>query len=89
MLGGNRQILARFADYRRVLASVSMSRADSLDKVVRALNQLRQLSDDLEAFRRRVATGTADNSIPIEAHLESLKMGIRRLGQFKHGVAEQ
>lgn len=68
---------------------MSSSSADSLRTVILAVYRLHQLSDDLESLRLRVATGDADSGIPIDAHLDTLKMAIRHLSEFKRAVAEQ
>lgn len=71
--------------------AVSAARADALILVIRGLSQMHQLSNDLEEFRRRMATSTHndDNRIPLEAHLESLQKGILRLGDFRKRGAER
>lgn len=83
--------MAEFAEHRRLLVSISLARKEALLLVAKALDQMSQLSSDLEDYRNKVAVPIRDNQllIPLEAHLEGLKTGILRLGEFRKRSAKR
>lgn len=91
MLGGNRRQVAQFARHAQLLGNISAYRAKALLVVNTTIHQLRQLRADLAEFRTLVATPGLDNreSISLEAHLRSIKMGVQRLGEFRQRGAEK
>lgn len=81
-----------------LLSSLSAYRKLARDRVTLTISSLVQLSEDLEDLRERVARpalvgveGNPDDTIaggiPLEVHVESIRKGVLRLGEFrKRGV---
>lgn len=82
----HRRQLAVYNENRDLLAEMSRHRGKAREQVSLTIRQLTKLSDDLEDLRKRVrkpvATG-ADTVLPLEAHLESVRRGVERLGTAK------
>lgn len=86
ILGRNRNEVALFKHHHNLLAQMSNYRAVARDKVKATMEQLIKLSEDLSDLRDRAAFPAligADSTIPLEVHLESLRLGVKRLGVFK------
>lgn len=88
VLGGNRRILAELAAHQELLQSISDARANALITVTKALHQLEQLSADLESFRKGMVI-PENAAIPLEVHLESIKLGVTRLADFRKRVGDR
>ena len=86
MLGQNRNEVALFKHHRDLLAQMSRYRAVARDRVKLTIAHLTKLSEDLSQLRDRAAlpvrTG-ADSTVPLEAQLESLRLGLKSLEAFK------
>lgn len=91
VLGGNRRQVAQFARHSQLLANISGYRSKALVIVNTTIHQLRQLRADLAEFRTLVATPglISRETISIEAHLRTIKMGVERLGEFRQRGAER
>lgn len=92
MLGGNRREVALFKYHRELLAQMSTNRGFARDRVNAAIQQLTKLIEDLSELRDRAAHPVlvgADTVIPLEVHLESLRLGVNRLETFKHKTIDR
>lgn len=91
ILGGNRRQVAQFARHGLLLANISGYRTKALVIVNTTIHQLRQLRADLAEFRTLVASPglISRETITIDAHLRSIKMGVQRLGEFHQSGVEQ
>jgi hypothetical protein len=80
ILGGNRKQLRGFNEHLELLQGLGVYRMQALQRVVDALEHLRVLSDDMEELRERVtAPRLGGESIPVEVHLGSIRIGMERL----------
>jgi hypothetical protein len=92
ILGQNRNEVALFKHHRDLLAQMSKYRAVARNKVKATMEQLIKLSEDLSNLRDRAAFPAligADSIMPLEVHLESLRLGVKRLGAFKQKGIER
>ncbi|KAF9068971.1 hypothetical protein BDP27DRAFT_1326218 [Rhodocollybia butyracea] len=79
-LGGNKRTLKGYDDHLTLLRGLSEYRKQALAHVVSALQTLRALSDDMEDMRERVSEPElAGSHIPVEVHMNSIQLGLRRL----------
>jgi len=95
-LGGNRAKLSVFAAHRTLLGNVSRFRKTALMRVSATMLQLRQLSTDLDELRDRVTAPSimgeqadGEGGIPIEVHIESIRKGVERLGEYRKRSIER
>jgi hypothetical protein len=91
-LGGNRREVALFKYHRDLLAQMSTNRAFARGRVNAAIQQLTKLIEDLSELRDRAAHPVlvgADTVIPLEVHLESLRLGVNRLETFKRKTIDR
>ncbi|KDQ19132.1 hypothetical protein BOTBODRAFT_103313 [Botryobasidium botryosum FD-172 SS1] len=95
-LGGNRAKLSVFAAHRTLLGNVSRFRKTALMRVSATILQLRQLSTDLDDLRDRVTApsimgeqANGEGGIPIEVHIESIRKGVERLGEYRKRSIER
>jgi len=94
-LGGNRRKLSVFASHLTLLANVAHYRRTALLRVSATMLQLRQLSTDLDDIRDRVAAPSLvgeqedEGGIPIEVHIESIRKGVERLGEYRKRSIER
>ena len=92
ILGRNRNEVALFKQHRDLLAQMSKYRAAARDRVKATMEHLIKLSEDLSELRDRAALPAlvgADSIIPLEVHLESLRLGMKRLDAFKQKTIDR
>ncbi|KAJ6623975.1 hypothetical protein B0H10DRAFT_2008034 [Mycena sp. CBHHK59/15] len=79
-VGGNRRKLRGYEQHLRLLKGLTEYRKRALVHVVSALQTLRQMSEDIENLRERVAAPELTGSrIPVEVHIKSIQSGLERL----------
>ena len=82
-IGGNRKTLQGFDHHLNLLKGLSDYRKQALIHVVATLQTLRAMSEDMTDMRERVAAPQlVGESVPVEVHMKSIKMGLER---FREG----
>jgi len=82
-LGGNKKMKKTFENHLELLRGLGEYRRQALAHVVAALQTLRGMSEDMEDIRERVAAPNLLDSIPVEVHLKSIKMGLERMSESR------
>ncbi|KDQ19134.1 hypothetical protein BOTBODRAFT_171079 [Botryobasidium botryosum FD-172 SS1] len=92
-LGGNKREIAAFASHLSLLGQVSQYRMDAHLRVTATIFELRRLSNELAQLRDRVTNpllGPDDkHGYAIEAQMESIRVGVKRLDEFRKRGAER
>ncbi|KAJ3869156.1 hypothetical protein EV359DRAFT_76988 [Lentinula novae-zelandiae] len=79
-LGRNKRTLRGYDDHLKLLNGLGEYRKQALVHVVSSLQTLRALSDDMEDIRERVSEPElASSHIPVEVHMNSIRIGLQRL----------
>ncbi|KAF8056071.1 hypothetical protein FPV67DRAFT_1376586, partial [Lyophyllum atratum] len=79
-LGGNKKKLHNYQGHLELLKNLGLYRKRALAHVVGALQSLTAITSDMEEMRERVAAPElAGSHIPVEVHMNSIKVGIERL----------
>ena len=82
VLGGNRDKLENFASHQSMLSDIDSYRKQARAHVSSTLTYLLELSADLDNLRDRISRPALindDTFIPIEVHLDTIRMGVQRL----------
>ncbi|KAL0062496.1 hypothetical protein AAF712_010629 [Marasmius tenuissimus] len=88
--GGNRRLIRTYDENLALLRDLSTYRRRALLHVVRSLQILRTLSDEMEDLKERVSVpAMAGDKIPIEVHLKSISTGLERLRVSKLEAKER
>jgi len=82
MLGGNRAILESFKYQGSLLAEIGSYRKQARAHVSSTLTYLLELSADLDVLRDNISRPVLfndDTVMPLEYHLDTIRMGVQRL----------
>lgn len=80
-LGGNRQLLIQFTQYRRLSQSLFAAKAEALDKVLTAAHELRHLWGDLNEFHENLTIPVLQlNDGILEEYMGSIVLYLTSLG---------
>ncbi|KAK0278741.1 hypothetical protein LTR35_009005 [Friedmanniomyces endolithicus] len=81
-LGGNRNTVAKLAQQSELLKEVGAYRRLAWAHVTTTIVRLQAIRDTLEDLRERVALPeVVGEKVPLEVHIESIRLGIERLEQ--------
>ena len=90
ILGGNRREVAHLEGRLTVLRDVGQYRTRALAHIVAALQTLQGMSKEVEDLRERVAAPeVVGEKIPIEVHMNSIRVGLDRLSEKRVRVRQQ
>ncbi|KAF7986413.1 hypothetical protein HWV62_31143 [Athelia sp. TMB] len=89
-LGGNRAVIRGQGDHRELLRGLGDYRRRALVQVVATLTTLETMSEDMQDLRERVAAPEiVGSTIPVEAHIRSIRSGLQRLKEGRLRAKER
>ncbi|KAH9481333.1 hypothetical protein JR316_0005855 [Psilocybe cubensis] len=90
ILGGNRDRIRNFNDNLELLKGLATYKKEAMAHVVATLMALRDMRDEMEDMRERVAAPhLLGENVPVEVHIKSIKLGLERLKVGRIEAREQ